>query len=160
MSKQLKIISKNEVAILEQIDREKVKSQIYEVRGLSVMLDSDIAAYFGVTTGNLNKAKNRNIQRFPENFCFTLSDHEISLFQFGIPMQTKGIKGGRSNNPTVYTEHGIAMLTSVLHTPRAVAASIQIKSTTDILLLISEQKMECSIIVVHPAKTQDAKSRQ
>lgn len=126
MSKQLEIISKNEVSILEQIDREKVKSQIYEVRGLRVMLDSDIAAYFGVTTGNLNKAKNRNIERFPENFCFTLSDHEISLFQFGIPMQRKGIKGGRSNNPTVYTEHGIAMLTSVLHTPRAVAASIQI----------------------------------
>ena len=75
-------------------------------------------------------------------------------------MQTKGIKGGRSNNPTVYTEHGIAVLTSVLHTPRAVAASIQIKSTTDILLLISEQKMKCSITAVHPAKTQDAKSRQ
>ena len=93
MSKQLEIINKNEATILDKIDREKVKSQIYEVRGLRVMLDSDIAAYFGVTTGNLNKAKNRNIERFPENFCFTLSDHEISLFQFGIPMQTKGIKG-------------------------------------------------------------------
>lgn len=136
MSKQLEIISKNEVTILEQIDREKVKSQIYEVRGLRVMLDSDIAAYFGVTTGNLNKAKNRNIERFPENFCFTLSDHEISLFQFGIPMQTKGIKGGRSNNPTVYTEHGIAMLTSVLHTPRA-----DYKNTLKSLLLNRELKL-------------------
>ena len=118
--------SKNELELFESIDKNKVKSQIYEIRGIRVMLDRDIAAYFGVTTGNLNKAKNRNIERFPENFCFTLTDQEISLFQIGIPMQTKGIKGGRSNNPTVYSEHGLTMLTSVLHTPRAIAASIQI----------------------------------
>ena len=116
----------NELTLFEPIDKNKVKSQIYEIRGMRVMLDKDIAAYFGVTTGNLNKAKNRNIDRFPENFCFTLTDQEISLFQNGIPMQTKGFKGGRSNNPTVYTEHGVAMLTSVLHSPRAVSASIQI----------------------------------
>ena len=118
--------SKNELELFESIDKNKVKSQIYEIRGIRVMLDRDIAAYFGVTTGNLNKAKNRNIERFPENFCFTLTDQEISLFQIGIPMQTKGIKGGRSNNPTVYSEHGLTMLASVLHTPRAIAASIQI----------------------------------
>ena len=118
--------SKNDLELFESIDKNKVKSQIYEIRGIRVMLDRDIAAYFGVTTGNLNKAKNRNIERFPENFCFTLTDQEISLFQIGIPMQTKGIKGGRSNNPTVYSEHGLTMLTSVLHTPRAIAASIQI----------------------------------
>lgn len=115
-----------ELTVFEPIDKEEVKTRIYEVRGFRVMLDKDIAGYFGVTTGNLNKAKNRNIDRFPEHFCFTLTDQELSLFQSGIAMQTKGVKGGRSNNPTVYTENGVAMLTSVLHTPRAIQASIQL----------------------------------
>lgn len=116
----------NELSVFGPIDRERIKAQIFEVRGLRVMLDQDIAEYFGVTTGNLNKAKNRNSARFPENFCFVLTDEEVSLFQSGIAMQTKGVKGGRSNNPTVYTEQGVAMLTSALHTPRAIEASIEI----------------------------------
>lgn len=117
---------KTEIAVLEPIDKEDVKSRILEIRGMKVILDSDIAMYFGVTTGNLNKAKNRNADRFPEHFSFVLTDEEVSLFQNGIAMQTKGIKGGRSNNPTVYSEQGVAMLTSVLHSPRAISASIQI----------------------------------
>lgn len=117
---------KNEVITFDQIDKDDVKHKIYEIRGKKVMLDSDIAMYFGVTTGNLNKAKNRNTERFPSDFSFTLTKEEISVFQIGIPMQTKGVKGGRSNNFTVYTEQGVAMLTSVLHTPRAISASIQI----------------------------------
>ena len=119
-------MTNNEIITLEPIEKEEIKTKIYEVRGQRVMLDSDIALYFSVTTGNLNKAKNRNIDRFPEHFCFVLTDQELSLFQSGIAMQTKGVKGGRSNNPTVYTEHGVAVLTSVLHTPRAISASIQI----------------------------------
>ena len=90
------------------------------------MLDKDIAVYFGVTTGNLNKAMKRNIKRFPENFCFQLTDEEVSGFQFGISMQTIGVKGGRTYNPYVYTEQGVAMLTSALHTDRAIEASIRI----------------------------------
>ncbi|HAP33937.1 MAG TPA: hypothetical protein DCQ46_05450 [Lachnospiraceae bacterium] len=118
--------NKNEIVLFEKLNKEDVKRKIYEIRGKKVMLDSDIAMYFGVTTGNLNKAKNRNKERFPENFSFALTKEEISVFQNGISMQTKGVKGGRSNNPTVYTEQGVAMLTSVLHTPRAISASIQI----------------------------------
>ena len=117
---------KSEVIPFDQIDKDDVKHKIYEIRGKKVMLDSDIAMYFGVTTGNLNKAKNRNIERFPSDFSFVLTKEEISVFQIGIPIQTKGVKGGRSNNLTVYTEQGVAMLTSVLHTPRAISASIQI----------------------------------
>ena len=116
----------NEIKVYEPINREDVKARIFEIRGFRVMLDSDIANYFGVTTGNLNKAKNRNINRFPDNFSFVLTDQEVSLFQSGIAIQTQGVKGGRSNNPTVYTEQGVAMLTSVLHTERAICASIQI----------------------------------
>lgn len=127
MSKQLEIISKNEVTILDKIDREKVKSQIYEVRGLRVMLDSDIAAYFGVTTGNLNKAMKRNIKRFPPKFCFMLTKEEyreILRFQTGI----LELEQGKYSKylPYVYTEHGLSMLTSVLHTDRAIEASILI----------------------------------
>ena len=116
----------NEITIYEPIDKETVKAQIYDIRGFRVMLDKDIAIYFGVTTGNLNKAMKRNIKRFPENFCFQLTDEEISRFQFGISMQTAGVKGGRTYNPYVYTEQGVAMLTSALHTDRAIEASIQI----------------------------------
>lgn len=120
----VEIIDKNEAVIFEQIDREKVKSQIYDVRGLRVMLDRDIAAYFGVTTGNLNKAMKRNIKRFPPEFCFQLTSEECSRFQIGI------LNSGRGSNikylPYAYSEHGITMLTSVLHSERAINASILI----------------------------------
>ena len=88
------------------------------------MFDKDIANYFGVTTGNLNKAMKRNIKRFPQSFCFQLTDEECSRFQIGI------LNGPRGSNikylPYVYTEQGVAMLTSALHTDRAIEASIQI----------------------------------
>ena len=116
----------NEIAVFEPIDKEKVKAQILEIRGYKVMIDSDIAVYFGVTTGNLNKAMKRNIRRFPEDFCFRLTDEETLRFQIGISMRTSGKKGGRAYNPYVYTEQGVAMLTSALHTDRAIEASVQI----------------------------------
>ncbi|MBQ7979546.1 MAG: ORF6N domain-containing protein [Candidatus Methanomethylophilaceae archaeon] len=88
------------------------------------MLDRDIAVYFGTTTGNLNRAMKRNISRFPTNFCFQLTAEECSRFQIGI------LNGGRGSNlkylPYAYTEQGVAMLTSVIHTDRAISASIQI----------------------------------
>lgn len=127
MSKQLEIISKNEPTILNKIDREKVKSQIYEIRGLRVMLDSDIAAYFGVETAALNRAMKRNIKRFPPKFCFQISReeyHEILRCQIGI----LELEQGKYSKylPYVYTEHGLSMLTSVLHTDSAIEASILI----------------------------------
>lgn len=90
------------------------------------MLDSDIAVYFGVETKALNRAMKRNIKRFPPTFCFQLTYEEISRCQIGTSMQTAGIKGGRTYMPYVYTEQGVAMLTSTLHTDQAIAASIQI----------------------------------
>ena len=115
---------KTELTVFKPIDKEEVKARIYDIRGFKVMLDRDIAVYFGVTTGNLNKSMKRNIRRFPESFCFQLSDEECSRFQIGI------LNGGRGSNikylPFAYTEQGVAMLTSVLHTDRAIEASIQI----------------------------------
>ena len=113
-----------EIAIFEPVDKEKVKSQIYEIRGYRVMLDSDIAVYFGVETKALNRAMKRNIKRFPQNFCFQLTKEECSRFQIGT------LNTGRGSNikyqPYAYTEQGVAMLTSTLHTDRAIAASIGI----------------------------------
>ena len=76
-------MSKEEIGIFKQIDKEEIKRQIYEIRGKKVMFDKDIADYFEVTTGNLNKAMKRNIKRFPDSFCFQLSKEEYSRFQNG-----------------------------------------------------------------------------
>ena len=78
-----------DISIYEPIDKEKVKTQIFEIRGYRVILGSDISVYFDVTTGNLNKAMKRNIKRFPENFCFQLSKNEYEnlIFQNGISSQ-------------------------------------------------------------------------
>lgn len=120
-------MSDNEIKVYEPIDREEVKAQIFEIRGYKVMLDRDIAAYFGVTTGNLNRAMKRNIKRFPDGFCFQLTNEEymeILRFQFGILELEQGKYS--KYPPFVYTEQGVAMLTSALHTDRAIEASIQI----------------------------------
>lgn len=119
---ELNLITKNELALFEPIDKNKVKTQIYEIRGMRVMLDRDIAAYFGVETGAMNRAMKRNIKRFPEEFCFQLTSEECSRCQIGI------LNSGRGSNlkyfPYVYSEQGISMLTSVLHSDRAIKASI------------------------------------
>lgn len=124
---ELNLIAKNNLTIFESIDKNKVKTQIYKIRGMRVMLDKDIAAYFGVTTGNLNKAMKRNIKRFPPKFCFMLTKEEyreILRFQTGILELEQGKYS--KYMPYAYTEHGISMLTSVLHSDRAIEASIMI----------------------------------
>ena len=112
---------------LISIDANNIKRRIFTIRGKQVMLDSDLAEYFGATTGNLNRAMKRNIKRFPDKFCFQLTKtdyYEILRCQTGI----LELEQGKYSKylPYVYTEQGIAMLTSVLHTERAIAASILI----------------------------------
>ena len=117
----------NEIITFEPINKEKIKSQIYEIRGYKVMLDSDIAKYFAIETKSLNRAMKRNVERFPNNFCFELTREEyrdILRCQIG----TLELEQGKYSKyqPYVYTEQGVAMLTSCLHTDRAINASIQI----------------------------------
>ena len=117
----------NEIKIYEPVDKEKVKDQILEIRGYRVMLDSDIAMYFCVETKALNRAMKRNIKRFPEDFCFQLTREEyreVLRYQTG----TLELEQGKYSKypPYVYTESGVAMLTSTLHTDRAIEASVQI----------------------------------
>ena len=99
----------------------KIESLIYEIRGQKVMLDRDLAKLYGVTTGNLNKAVKRNIERFPERYMFQLTSEENLKFQNGISSW-----GGTRSLPYAFTEQGVAMLSSVLHSPTAIQISINI----------------------------------
>ena len=117
----------SELAIFKPVDKEKVKTQIFEIRGLRVMLDRDIAEYFGVETKPLNRAMKRNVKRFPANYCLQLTRNEyraILRCQSG----TLELEQGQYSKylPYCYSESGVAMLTSVLHTEKAIEASIQI----------------------------------
>src|SRR5881396_2279595 len=97
---------------------EQIEQAILLIRGQRVMLDRDLAALYGVTTGNLNKAVQRNSDRFPADFMFQLTDEETEtlIFQFGRSKQ----RGGSRFNPYVFTQEGVAMLSSVLRSLRAV----------------------------------------
>jgi hypothetical protein len=100
-----------------------IERSIISIRGHRVLLDSSLALLYGVTTGNLNKAVARNIRRFPDDFMFRLTADEATLlFQIG---RAKG-RGGRHNLPYAFTEQGVAMLSSVLRSERAVEVNIEI----------------------------------
>jgi len=103
--------------------QERIESKILLIRGKKVMLDKELAEMYGVMTGNLNKAVNRNIGRFPDDFSFLLTREELKslIFQFGISK-----RGGIRKLPRVFTEHGILMLSSVLNSERAVQVNIAI----------------------------------
>lgn len=105
------------------IPAETIEKHIVAVRGHRVMLDADLARLYGVTTGNLNLAVKRNPGRFPADFMFRLTDQESSLLlQIA---RAKG-KGGRRTRPYVFTEQGVAMLSSVLRSDRAVLVNVAI----------------------------------
>jgi DNA-binding PadR family transcriptional regulator len=102
----------------------QVAQVIRVIRGEKVLLDFDLAPLYGVTTGNLNKAVRRNRERFPSDFMFQLSaaEAEALIFQFGISK----VRGGRRHRPYAFTEQGVAMLSSVLSSARAVSVNIAI----------------------------------
>ncbi|MCX5750333.1 MAG: ORF6N domain-containing protein [Candidatus Saganbacteria bacterium] len=106
------------------VPEEKIGSRIYLVRGQRVMLDFALAELYVVTTGNLNKAVKRNIKRFPRDFMFqiTKEEYESLRFQFGI------LKRGQHSKflPYAFTQEGVAMLSGVLNSDRAIAVNIQI----------------------------------
>ena len=107
---------------------ENIKNLIYTIRGKQVMLDSDVAMLYQYTTKNINKAMKRNISRFPEDFCFQLTEKEVKnlRFQFGTSSLNKENYGGRRYLPYAYTEQGISMLAGVLKNEIAIQVSINI----------------------------------
>lgn len=106
----------------------QVKNLIYEFRGFKVMLDSDLASLYEVPTYRLNEAVKRNIIRFPANFMFQLSKEEYGALISQIAISKKG-RGGRRTLPYVFTEQGVAMLSSVLNSEKAIQINIQIMNT-------------------------------
>jgi phage regulator Rha-like protein len=109
------------------IPAERIQQCILYIRGEKVMLDSDLAQLYEVETKQLIRAMKRNIDRFPEDFMFQLSKEEFEILrcQFGTSSQW----GGRRYPPHAFTEHGVAMLSSVLNSTRAIQVNIQIIRT-------------------------------
>jgi len=109
------------------------------------MLDRDLAILYGVTTGNLNKAVKRNIERFPEDFMFQLTKDEFQnlIFHFG-----RSSWGGIRKLPCAFTEQGVAMLSSVLRSDRAIQVNIQIMRAFTKLrgMLVSYEELKQAII--------------
>ena len=104
---------------------ESIADKIYFVRGQRVMLDSDLAEIYSVTTKRLNEQVKRNIERFPEDFMFQLIEQEFDSLRSQIATSNKQ-RGGRRYFPYVFTEHDAVMLASVLKSQIAVDASIQV----------------------------------
>jgi len=107
----------------EIVAQEVIENKIHVIRGKKVMLDRDLAELYGVTTGNLNKAMKRNIARFPDDFMFqlTLEETKNLMFQIG-----RSSWGGTRKPGYAFTENGVAMLSSVLSSERAILVNIQI----------------------------------
>jgi hypothetical protein len=107
------------------LPRERIERSILLIRGHKVMLDADLAELYGVETRALLQAVSRNQKRFPEDFMFQMSKEEYELLRSQIVISKKG-RGGRRYLPYVFTEQGVAMLSSVLRSERAVQVNIEI----------------------------------
>ena len=121
-----------------------IVNKIYRIRGQKVMLDRDLADLYGVETKNLKRQVKRNIDRFPEDFMFELTDEEFENWrfqvgtsnleededglrcQFGTSKEGRSRRGGARYLPMAFTEQGVAMLSSVLNSARAIKVNIQI----------------------------------
>lgn len=114
-------MTKKETTLI--VPDEIVMNKIYYIREQKVMLDKDLAELYDVTTGNLNKAVNRNTKRFPDDFMFQLTGEEFKnlIFQNGTSSW-----GGTRKAPYAFTEQGVAMLSGVLNSDRAISVNIQI----------------------------------
>ena len=124
---------------------EAIRQHIHSIRGQRVLLDANLAALYGVETGHLVRAMKRNAERFPEDFVFQLSEAEIDALRSQTvtskpktPVQSEillcqtGIArshGGRRTLPYAFTDQGVAMLSSVLRSPQAIAVSVEIVRT-------------------------------
>ena len=122
------------VPVVVNNTEERIENLIHYVRGQQVMIDSDLAMLYNVETKRLNESVKRNSKRFPESFCFQLTEDEYSELrsQFAtsnIETETTATKGGRRYLPYAFTEQGIAMLSAVLRSDEAIQVSVNIMNT-------------------------------
>jgi hypothetical protein len=108
-----------------EMNLEQLNEMIYVIRGQKVMLDSDLAKLYSVETKVLNQAIKRNLRRFPEDFMFQLSTEEYESLRSQFVTSNEG-RGGRRYQPLVFTENGVAMLSSVLKSDSAIDINIAI----------------------------------
>ena len=134
------------------LENENTQKLIYEIRGMYVMLDSDVAYYFGVENKNLTLAKKRNQNRFPEDFCFQLNSKEFKNLRLQNETFRKATKG-RKYAPYMYSEHGIIALAGILKSDVAAKASVEISRkfvemrkallvNSNLILMATETKKE------------------
>lgn len=120
-------MQKDEI-VVPDLSPEFIKEKIYIIRGKKVMFDKDLALLYGVPTKVLNQAVKRNIERFPQDFMFKVNKEEADYFlrsQF-VTLENTQEFSHIKHIPYAFTEHGIAMLSSVLNSERAIAVNIQI----------------------------------
>lgn len=125
------------------ISEELVLSKIFLIRGEKVMIDRDLAALYGVDTKYLKKQVRRNIERFPEDFMFELTKEEFADWRRQIVPSNVSDRMGLRHSPFVFTEQGVAQLSSVLNSTRAIEVNIQIVRlfTKMKKLLVSHQEL-------------------
>ena len=118
----------NKISLNNNEKVEEIKSKIYKIRGIEVMLDSDLAKLYNCANGtkDVNKSVKRNIEKFPEDFYFQLTKDEYSNLKFHFGTSSWNDYGGVRKLPYVFTEQGVAMLATVLHTKVAAEVSVDI----------------------------------
>jgi hypothetical protein len=121
------IKKKNKTAL---VAIEAIASRIFVLRGQRVMLDADLAALYGVTTKRLNEQVRRNLERFPSDFMFQLTNQEVAILRSQFATSSSGARrlawGGRRYTPRAFTEHGAIMAAMVLDSPRATEVSVYV----------------------------------
>ncbi|HMS34396.1 MAG TPA: ORF6N domain-containing protein [Ignavibacteria bacterium] len=111
------------------LTEETVVSKIYITRGMKVIFDSDLALLYGIETKALKRAVRRNPERFPEDFMFQLSREEYNFLRSQFGTLEKGRGGYSKYLPFVFTEQGVAMLSSILNSKRAIEVNVSIMRT-------------------------------
>lgn len=138
----------------ELLNEEQVLQLIHKIRSQKVMLDSDLAEMYGVETKRLNEQVKRSIDRFPDDFMFQLNSEEWENLKSQIATSRWG---GRRTLPYVFTEQGVAMLSSVLNSPRAIQVNISI---IRIFVKIRQWALNYSELQEKIQALQDAESNQ
>ncbi len=135
----------------------KIEDMIYEIRGKQVMLDSDLAKLYNVETKRINEAVKNNIEKFPERYCFKLTDDESNNLLVEIFDQKIEKRGGKYKNPRVFTEQGIYMLATILKSKLATSMTMAIMDTfvamkKYINYNLIEQKYINKLVLEHDSK--------
>jgi hypothetical protein len=120
------MVPSSQIADTKVLMMERAERAIFLLRGRRVILDSNVAALYGVTVSRFNEQVKRNAARFPADFAFQLTREEYDALRSQIAISKTGHRGGRQYLPYAFTEHGAVMAASVLSSPRAIGMSVDV----------------------------------